>query len=798
MSERISRLQEHIQALNAAGVRRTTYFPLITESLRETAGRPRPIRRALAFAHLLDNVEQVVLPFELLAGSVLGMWPLAEGLPGYEERRAEARDMLAGYLADKRAGLIDPDRVCKTRWALMARDHYDGNIEFAQMQGIISEMQEHFAPERDLSHLEIAREIEWHFNFDYGEETRRLMNDVPWVVANHLNLDYGKAVERGLGDIRAEIEERLAQADGQRERAFYESTRIALDATVRFIGRYADTLNAEAARPGVPSARSRELEVMAEICARVATAPPEGFREALQLVWLLHIVVNIGGGSAMSFGLFDRYMRRPYEEDIESGRITPEMAKDLLACMWLKVNEPKMRTVQSVCLAGLLPDGSDNASELTRLCLEVSRYVRTPYPNTSVRLHEASPEWLLDEVVATVKCGHGQPMVLNDDMWVGNFVSQGVPLEDAREYYNMGCVEMMIHGKMPNWGGGGGAVDFPGILELVLRNGGRNMAGQTGAKTGSLESLKTFDQFLEAFLEQVRYRIRGCRIRAACEDEAWRDRYYDPFASIFIDDCLESGRDVFQSGARYGRQRAIGGFGLGTAADSLAAIRKFVYEDGALTLEEMADALTTDFKDRSELRAMLEARTPRYGNDDDGVDEIARILFDTYADSVHALNDGSLPGMFCTSVFSYNHHVYGAENIEATPDGRHRAAPMSDAIGPSQGRDIQGPTNLINSVTKLDHRKVTGAYALNVKFAPRLVQGPEGSAAVKALIRTYLEQGGVQMQINFVDAEALKDAQIHPERHGNLVVRVAGYSEYFTSLDRELQCEIIRRTAHAV
>jgi formate C-acetyltransferase len=377
--------------------------------------------------------------------------------------------MLEQYLRDKRAGRIPAERARKGRWALMARDHYDANIRYADMQSIIREMQEHFADEPDLTKLEIAREIEWHFNFDYGQETRELMEELPWAVANHLDLNYGRAVRRGLGDILIEVEERLEATRDEQKRTFYESTRIAMRAAIDFIGRYAHTLRERAQDPDVSDARSSELREMADVLQKVSTERPETFREGVQLVWILHIIANIGGGSAMSFARFDEYMGPLYEADREAGRISEDQARELLACVWLKVNEPKMRTVQSICLGGTHPDGSDAANDLTRLCLEVSRTVRTPYPNTSVRFSEMSPEWLYDEAVETIKCGHGQPMVLNDDRWIPNFVELGYALEDARQYYNMGCVEMMLQGTMPNWGGGGGGIDFPGLLELVLR-----------------------------------------------------------------------------------------------------------------------------------------------------------------------------------------------------------------------------------------------------------------------------------------------------------------------------------------
>ncbi len=376
MQERIEKLRDHIQMLNHVGVRRTTFYGLVAESLRETQGEPRPIRRAMAFAHLLDNVEQVVLPYELIAGSILGMWPLAEGLPPYEQRRREAVDALDHYLALKRT---QGAAAARERWgSMMLRDHYDANIEFRDLQRLIREMSERYAGE--LTPREVGVVLEDHFQFDYSEE-RRLMAELPWFVANHLDLNYGKVVRRGFGDLRREILERLDRAEDTPKRLFYQSTLIAVEAVIRFIKRYADALRAARRRPDVDATRAREMEEMAAICRKVATERPETFREAIQLVWLTHVIGNIGGGSALSFARFDQYMQPFYERSLNAGELTRDEAKTLVACLWLKVNEPHMRTVQSVCLAGVRPDGAYGAGDFTRLCLEVCRELRQPYPN---------------------------------------------------------------------------------------------------------------------------------------------------------------------------------------------------------------------------------------------------------------------------------------------------------------------------------------------------------------------------------------------------------------------------------
>ncbi len=786
MNERIRALREHINALNRAGVRRTTFFDRVAASLERTAGEPTPIRRAKAFEHLLDEAEQVVLPQELLAGSILGCWPLAENLPDYAERQREAVEVIETYRQEKRRGEHPRGAQTALRWALMARDHYNANISYDDLQRLIGEMKQRYADAEDLTPPETGRELERHFNFEYVKKTRETLAELPWAVANHLDLNYPKVVTEGLSGIREEIERRLASAEEPEKRTFYESTRIAVEAAFRFIERYAETLLEESEKPSTTPERAEELREMAAICRKVATARPETFREKLQLMWLVHIMANIGGGSALSFARFDQYMCPSYREDLARGVMSRGEAAELVSCMWLKVNEPHMRTVQSLCLAGTTPEGEDAANELTRLCLEVCADLRQPYPNTAVRVSSNSPEWLLDRVVETMKLGFGQPMVLNDEVWVPNLQWRGYPVEDARDYYNMGCVEIMVQGKCPNWAGGG-AVDFPVYLEPVLRNGREDSPG----------SLETFEQFMEAYLERVTDQVRLAGGNAEDRQKQAAGRYFDPFASALVDDCLERGLDVFQGGARREPIRAIGGYGLGTAADSLMAVKKLVYDEERLTLEEMHEALQADFEGHPELLKMLQEEAPCWGNDNDEVDRIARGVFDAYADAVHALNDGSLPGTFVTSVFSYTHHVYAGEVIGATPNGRRRGEPFSETIGPSQGKDVNGPTALLRSVTKLDSSKITGAAALNVKFSAGLLEGPTGSAALKGLIETYLELGGAQMQVNFVDPDVLRDAQVHPDEHRDLIVRVAGFSEYFTNLDEELQGEIISRTSHA-
>ena len=782
MRERSERLRELIHEHDDAGARRTTFYPITAESLKQTEGEPRPIRRAKAFAHMLGTVELVVHPYELLAGSILGMWPLEPGLPSLDERRRQAIEAIERLRADKRRG---GERASAHRWgSMMARDHYDANITFRDLQTLIAEMNERFADADDLSPAEIGRALEDRFQFDYGEETRRLFRELPWDVAHHLHLNYARPLRLGLGRIRDDIARRLAAAADPEKRTFYQSALIAAEALVRFVGRYAERLREEVAKPQAEPGRAAELREMAAVCGRVAEDAPQTFREALQLLWLVHIAANIGGGSALSFARFDQYMFPFYQRDIEAGRLTRDDARALLESMWLKVNGSHMRTVQSIALGGVKPDGTDGLNDLSLLCLEVCAECLEPYPNTCMRVHAGTPDEVYDRIVETMKRGIGHPCLFNDDVMVPNLVKAGYSVEDARDYFPMGCVEIMIQGRQPRWTGVGG-VTFPVLLDRMLRE-------------ADLDAFATFEAFLDAFCERIREHIAAFGDNAARIDERWRE-VCDPFASVLVDDCVERGLDIFHGGARCAPVRSVGTQGVGTAIDSLAAIRKHVFEDRRLSLADMRDLVCDDFAGREALRCQLDRRTPCFGNDIPDVDEIARRIVTAYADAVLDLNR-THPGVghFQTVMFSYTGHVSQGEWLAATPNGRRRGETLSDALGPSQGKDTTGPTALINSVLKLDHRNITAGCAFNLKLTPTMARGAEGHEAMKNLLKTYVQGGGLQIQVNFVGQETLLDAQAHPEKHRNLIVRVAGYSERFTSLDRALQDEIISRTSHGV
>ena len=799
---RAQALKRHVQELCDAGVRRTTFYPLIARSLAETAGEPRQIRRAKAFAYLLDNVELVALPHEILGGSIIGMWPVVPEAP-YEEQRASAFEAVKKYIEYDAAeddaepkGISFEARVKRrhSRFALMARDHYNANIRYEAMQRLIREVQKHYEGSGVIKPHTIAKILEDHFVFDYGDDAMGLIDGLPWISANHVHLNYGMVINTGYGALLQKTDRLLSNAErnGDAEKAeFYVAVKIALEAAIRYIRRYADAYRDAAADEAGDPGRAAGLEEIADTLEKVSTHKASGFREAMQLMWITHIIANTDMGSALSFGRFDQYMYPFYKAESEAGLITEDEARELIVNMILKVNEPKMRTVQSLALGGTTPGGLDGANDLTRLTLEAAREVRMPYPNISLRVSEAlTPEWVYDEAVATIKMGFGMPMLLNDDVWIKNFMSLGYPAEYAREYYNMGCVEMMIQNRQAQWVGvRGGAVNFTSVLDNILSD----------HYDGKL-ALETFDDLMDEFVGRIRANVKlmgGENAKKSIADQ--RRHACDPFGSALIYNCLDKGVDMHQGGSELPLQIAVGGQGLGTAADSLSSIKTMVYDRAEISLKELTEAVRGNFAGREVLRLKLSNLAPHYGNDDDAADRIAKTLFDAATAAVHALNDGSVEeGRFINSYFGYTGHVSTGEVTGATPNGRRAGEPLSEGLGPTQGKDTEGPTKLFNSLLKHDYGCLTGALATNCKINPSLFNTKSGAQAFKAMLKAYLKNGGPQVQVNFVRQEDLIDAQQNPQDHRDIVVRIAGFCEYFVNLDYNQQNEIIMRTEHEI
>lgn len=799
MNQRIRNLKENIQKLNDEGVRKTYLYQYVEESLKMTEGEPAQIRRAKAFANVLDRVKQVVLPYETITGTMLGMCPVYEEVMTKEEQEIYADQIIRNYLEKKKQnqdfdGSIqfgeghaksfeDEFTSKKSRWSLMSRVHHDASVEFKDLQDLISAMQKKYE-DQDVEPYEIGRELERAFKIPYNSEMKKAYNDLPWFLGNHLNLNYGKMIGKGFEKLIEEIQKYKKETDDSEKEEYYESALIAAEASSRFIRRYAETLRDYPNQCGLSIERRAEIEEMADICEKISCKPAESFREAVQFTWMLHIIANIQGGSALSFARIDQYLYPYYQRDLERKRIDAQEAKELLSCLWLKVNEPKMRTVQSVTLGGITPDGENAANELTKICLEAAGDVKMPYPNVGLRVNPVNPSWIFEEAVKTAKAGCGQPQLLNDEVWISNMKKLGYSEADANDYYNMGCVEIMVPGKQPNWGVTE-AIAFPVLIERIMEKWNNDH-----------RKVETFDDFMNLYFEEMDLAIEGDYREAIEKKKTMKGQCYDPYSSMLIDGCLENGRDMLQGGSECPMHWSVYAYGIGTAADSLCAVKKFIFEEKRVTMEEMYDALKNNFEGYEELQGMLQNKTPAYGNGIAEVDTIADKILGYFTKSVMDLNKKSDGDKFVSTLFGYFFHIYHGEIAGATPDGRRKGEPFSDSMGPNQGRDVKGPTRLMNSVLYLNDDLVTGGYALNFKINPSFLNEEKGRQAIEHLLKAYIENGGPQVQIYTTNMDDLKDAQIHPEKHRDLIVRVGGYCEFFVNLDKVLQTEIIQRTLY--
>ncbi len=649
---------------------------------------------------------------------------------------------------------------------------------------------------------------EWKASYEAGVFTEFMEQRGP----GHTVLD-DKIYRKGMNDFKDDIDAHREALDFENDpEAFHKqeelkAMKICADAIVTLAERHADEIH-KLTLSEKDSTRKSELQTMEQVCRNVPAHAPRNFWEALQYYWFVHLGVTteLNPWDAFNPGRLDQHLYPFYKRGIEDGSLTRRKAEELLQCFWVKFNNqpapPKVGVTAAesstytdfanINSGGLRADGTDGVNDLTYLILDVIDEMRLVQPSSNIQVSKKNPDEFIKRAAKIIRKGWGQPSVFNADVIVEELLRQGKSVEDARCGGASGCVESGAFGKESYILTG--YFNLPKILEITLHNGiDPNSGRRLGLTTGDLESFKSFDELMDAFQKQVHHfadiKVRGSNII----ERLYAEYMPVPFLSILIDDCIKKGKDYNDGGARY-NTNYIQGVGIGTMTDSLASIRKNVFDEKLISMADMLKVLFADFAGYEKTRLLFLNRSPKFGNDDEYADNIMIRVFEIYYNAVNGRKN-TKGGTYRINLLPTTCHVYFGSVTGATPDGRKATTPLSEGISPVQGADRHGPTAVLKSAGKMDHVR-TGGTLLNQKFTPSLLATEKGIDNLVHLIRSYFTMGGHHIQFNVVSAATLKDAQAHPERYRDLIVRVAGYSDYFCDLGKSLQDEIISRTEH--
>ncbi|MDR0378274.1 MAG: glycyl radical protein [Spirochaetaceae bacterium] len=639
----------------------------------------------------------------------------------------------------------------------------------------------------------------------------------------HLAVDYNRMLREGLLEYKRRVEKKLAALDltdyrNLAKSYFYRAVSLVVDATAAFAQRYA-RLAREMAETEADEKRRAELLAMGRILDKVPAGPAESFREAVQSLWLVHLCLQIeSNGHSLSYGRVDQYLYPYYEKDVQAGNIDAKSACELLTNLWLKTfTINKIRSwshtrfsagsplYQNVTIGGQTVAGEDAVNPLSFLILRSVAQTRLPQPNLTVRCHRRLNEDFMRECIEVVRLGFGMPAFNNDEVIIPSFIAKGVKKEDAYNYSAIGCVEVAVPGK---WGyrcTGMSFLNFPKSLLIALNDGVDLESGTRVCEgAGHFTAMRSFDEVMGAWDKIIREFTRQCVIiDSVCDTVLERDTA-DILCSALCDDCIERGRNLKEGGAVYDFISDLQ-VGIANLADSLGAVKKCVFEDKSVTAEELWNALERNFEgaENERIRELLIA-APKYGNDDDYVDFLVRAAYDVYIDEMKKYRNtrygrGPIGGVYYAGTSSISANVPQGAGTTATPDGRKAGEPLAEGCSPSHGMDKNGPTAVFKSVSKLPIPEITGGVLLNQKLTPAMLESGENRAKLASLLRAFFNRlGGFHVQFNVVSRETLLDAQVHPEKHRDLIVRVAGYSAFFNVLSRQTQDDIIKRTEQSL
>lgn len=783
ISERVAKLrQQSIDAVPRITVERAE---LMTAFYRQQSGlMSAPMHRALSFQYLLEHKTIAIGAGELIVGE---KGPAPKATPTYPELCCHSLQDL---------DILNAREKIPFAVSAEARQQYEHAIIPFWQGKTMREM--------------IFREMtpEWVAAYEAGIFTEFMEQRAP----GHTVLD-DKIYRKGMLDFQRDIQASLDALDFLHDAQAYakqeelRAMSICASALIRFAERHAELARQQAqAEPDL--IRKAELESIAQVCSHVPAHAPRNFWEALQYYWFVHLGVTTELNTWDSFcpGRLDQHLYQFYKRELAASVLTREQAEELLQCFWIKFNNqpapPKVGVTAAesgtytdfaqINMGGVCEDGSDGVNEVTYLLLDVVEDMRLLQPSASIQVSKKSPDPFIKRAGKIIRTGYGQPSIFNTDVIVQQLVRQGKSIADARNGGSSGCVEVGAFGK-ENYNLTG-YFNMPKVLEITLNNGTDPRTGLAiGLRTGDARNFMSFEELLAAYERQLRHFV-DIKVRGNQVIERLYAQYMPaPFLSLLIDDCIATGKDYHDGGARYNTSY-IQGVGLGSLTDAMTAIKYLIFDHGTLRMEELLAALDTDFAAAERTRQLLLNKTPRYGNDDDYADNVMRQLFEVYYRAV----DGRINtkgGSYHINLLPTTCHVYFGTVCGASADGRRAGMPLSEGVSPVQGADRRGPTAAVRSVAKMDHAR-TGGTLLNQKLSPGLLQDDVGLNHLVQLVRGYFRLDGHHIQFNVVDVDTLRAAQRNPEQYRNLIVRVAGYSDYFCDLSPALQEEIIARTEH--
>jgi choline trimethylamine-lyase len=785
-TDRIQRLRERYFTFRPAVC--TERAVIYTRSYRETEGLHPSPRRAQAFARVCAEKSVTILEDELIVG-----------MPGFQPR----------------AGIFCPEIA----WRWLERE-LDTIATRAQDPYTITEEQKKHLRDEIFPYWKGRSEEEF-YQANLPESTRAIACETG-IIDVELKSENGPGefspgyenilLKKGFKGVADSARARLADLDPTEPEAFdkirfLESVITVCEASRVFSERYAREAErlAETASPE----RAAELRTIAAVCRRVPWDPPATFREALQAIWFGQVMLNLEENAAsVSPGRLDYYLSPLLQADLDAGRTTKDEAQELIECLWIKMSGMTW-LLNANCaqyFAGYMPfanvnvggtalDGTDATNDLSYMMVQATMDLRLNQPSLSAFIHKGTPSEFLRHLCKLIRLGAGFPALHSEEVTVQMLRNKGISEEDARHFIMGGCVEPGVHGRLSQWSDGG-HYNFGAAVQFALDN-GRNWADsrQLGVATGEPETLATFEALKEAVRAQLRLFMREIAIANLVVQKAHAAYLPKPLSSSLMAGCVESATDIIHGGAQYNAGPAFIGTGIADLADSLAAVKKLVYDEKALTLPDLVDILKKDFDGAENVRQMLINRAPKYGNDHDEVDQFAREFTDYAAELLSAYR-GNTGGQIINGLYPVSSHVPHGKVVGALPSGRKAWGPLADGCSPYQGYDTTGPTAGVKSVAKIDHAKHTAGTLLNMKLNPELVKDDRGLDNLAALIRSFFELGGFHIQFNVISGDTLRAAQLEPAEHTGLMVRVAGYSAYFSDLCEEIQNDIIARTEH--